>query len=90
MKINIDIGRLVFSLAILVLVAIVAYTVCSATPPAAGGPPVASAQACCLVPINPNDFTNAQDCIRANIDQRFRSEERRVGKECRSRWSPYH
>src|SRR2546430_13768523 len=21
---------------------------------------------------------------------RFRSEERRVGKECRSRWSPYH
>src|SRR3989454_6681011 len=25
------------------------------------------------------------------IDQRaWRSEERRVGKECRSRWSPYH
>src|SRR2546422_9040759 len=23
-------------------------------------------------------------------DQRLRSEERRVGKECRSRWSPYH
>ena len=23
-------------------------------------------------------------------DQFFRSEERRVGKECRSRWSPYH
>ena len=23
------------------------------------------------------------------IDE-FRSEERRVGKECRSRWSPYH
>src|SRR2546430_13512627 len=22
--------------------------------------------------------------------QHFRSEERRVGKECRSRWSPYH
>ena len=22
--------------------------------------------------------------------QRVRSEERRVGKECRSRWSPYH
>ena len=22
--------------------------------------------------------------------QRARSEERRVGKECRSRWSPYH
>src|SRR3989440_2958862 len=24
------------------------------------------------------------------IDPRGRSEERRVGKECRSRWSPYH
>src|SRR2546429_1762129 len=23
-------------------------------------------------------------------DRRARSEERRVGKECRSRWSPYH
>src|SRR2546422_9407614 len=25
-----------------------------------------------------------------NIVQSLRSEERRVGKECRSRWSPYH
>ena len=25
-----------------------------------------------------------------NGTARFRSEERRVGKECRSRWSPYH
>ena len=25
-----------------------------------------------------------------NISLGFRSEERRVGKECRSRWSPYH
>src|SRR2546429_5691088 len=24
------------------------------------------------------------------LDSQFRSEERRVGKECRSRWSPYH
>src|SRR5256885_14843096 len=24
------------------------------------------------------------------IEKRIRSEERRVGKECRSRWSPYH
>ena len=24
------------------------------------------------------------------FDSRPRSEERRVGKECRSRWSPYH
>ena len=27
---------------------------------------------------------------KANDDQIIRSEERRVGKECRSRWSPYH
>ncbi len=25
-----------------------------------------------------------------NYYKLFRSEERRVGKECRSRWSPYH
>ena len=25
-----------------------------------------------------------------NMDEDDRSEERRVGKECRSRWSPYH
>ena len=25
-----------------------------------------------------------------NLDLLTRSEERRVGKECRSRWSPYH
>ena len=25
-----------------------------------------------------------------DYDRSFRSEERRVGKECRSRWSPYH
>ena len=27
---------------------------------------------------------------RRIINRRSRSEERRVGKECRSRWSPYH
>ena len=25
-----------------------------------------------------------------SLNQYYRSEERRVGKECRSRWSPYH
>ena len=24
------------------------------------------------------------------VENRWRSEERRVGKECRTRWSPYH
>ena len=28
--------------------------------------------------------------LRDNVEQIVRSEERRVGKECRSRWSPYH
>ena len=30
------------------------------------------------------------DCGRDVTIGRSRSEERRVGKECRSRWSPYH
>ena len=28
--------------------------------------------------------------VRHPIYKKYRSEERRVGKECRSRWSPYH
>ena len=28
--------------------------------------------------------------VAENIPSQARSEERRVGKECRSRWSPYH
>src|SRR6266487_6819103 len=31
-----------------------------------------------------------QDRDRVAVRQLVRSEERRVGKECRSRWSPYH
>ena len=38
--------------------------------------------------------TNMQDRGKrypyAGYGGRFRSEERRIGKECRSRWSPYH
>ena len=30
------------------------------------------------------------DDIEQSFDHNNRSEERRVGKECRSRWSPYH
>src|ERR1044072_2638460 len=29
-------------------------------------------------------------CLCEGLPRTFRSEERRVGKECRSRWSPYH
>ena len=30
-----------------------------------------------------------QDAL-CQVEREVRSEERRVGKECRSRWSPYH
>ena len=30
------------------------------------------------------------DIVLNSVSNTFRSEERRVGKECRSRWSPYH
>ena len=30
------------------------------------------------------------DCFQEAVGGIERSEERRVGKECRSRWSPYH
>src|SRR2546427_12931241 len=33
---------------------------------------------------------DAMDEYGAASQQKARSEERRVGKECRSRWSPYH
>ena len=34
-----------------------------------------------------NDLGITKEMITRSF---FRSEERRVGKECRSRWSPYH
>src|SRR3712207_9481621 len=36
------------------------------------------------------DGTFAKRCNLSMVDLEPRSEERRVGKECRSRWSPYH
>src|SRR5260221_9443702 len=36
------------------------------------------------------DLRRAADLDPDEDDYPFRSEERRVGKECRSRWSPYH
>ena len=38
-----------------------------------------------------NIITNiAIPCVLFDSGGKIRSEERRVGKECRSRWSPYH
>ena len=38
----------------------------------------------------PFDVADHEDDGIPRIDLGERSEERRVGKECRSRWSPYH
>ena len=35
-------------------------------------------------------FADADVEIEREVGMKIRSEERRVGKECRSRWSPYH
>ena len=36
------------------------------------------------------ELAEAKNQIGSSHASRSRSEERRVGKECRSRWSPYH
>src|SRR3712207_8054760 len=36
------------------------------------------------------DIAKIRSMIETAVDRSERSEERRVGKECRSRWSPYH
>ena len=40
-----------------------------------------------VLPLRRNDIVRAKFAVLAIF---CRSEERRVGKECRSRWSPYH
>src|SRR5258706_10950443 len=37
-----------------------------------------------------DSIARAEDITTVRKTQLVRSEERRVGKECRSRWSPYH
>ena len=39
-------------------------------------------------PVNPSCDDEA--LLATTLENEARSEERRVGKECRSRWSPYH
>ena len=41
-----------------------------------------------VIKLQLNELSENEDCKREL--ERLRSEERRVGKECRSRWSPYH
>ena len=40
--------------------------------------------------VSPKSDMKADDLFLTEAGFRDRSEERRVGKECRSRWSPYH
>src|SRR2546430_17691032 len=35
-------------------------------------------------------YAEVRKDLRGRYPKHYRSEERRVGKECRSRWSPYH
>ena len=49
--------------------------------------------ASCFTALSPLEFQTVGDWVkqyRINTVGAERSEERRVGKECRSRWSPYH
>src|SRR3712207_7101774 len=43
-----------------------------------------------LTSIYPINFFIIEEVIFSHMAYLFRSEERRVGKECRSRWSSYH
>ena len=40
--------------------------------------------------VKPSLWGLSKKAVDVDIDLLTRSEERRVGKECRSRWSPYH
>ena len=42
------------------------------------------------IPQKEPSYYEYYSCGYYDDDGRYRSEERRVGKECRSRWSPYH
>src|SRR2546421_4753389 len=45
---------------------------------------------CAVLLRPPSEHATARSPLGRFFDRFNRSEERRVGKECRSRWSPYH
>src|SRR2546428_11130973 len=75
------------------VVALVALTVGSACDRSPTEPPQPAALSASRVgPIGrPGKPRHATDLVPCSaLPDQSRSEERRVGKECRSRWSPYH
>ena len=40
--------------------------------------------------IEAEEVRASEQDVQPYFENQLRSEERRVGKECRSRWSPYH
>ena len=40
--------------------------------------------------VTATDYVTVPADLKLTLSEEARSEERRVGKECRSRWSPYH
>src|SRR3712207_7317908 len=72
---------------------ILASVVISRAPPSASvaASVVSPAPASTRVTVQPSGASAAPSCLlRKSSKNLTRSEERRVGKECRSRWSPYH
>src|SRR3712207_9288945 len=53
-------------------------------------PSVSNIHAMNIITFVPILFHYQLPILCEHIRDRWRSEERRVGKECRSRWSPYH
>ena len=63
---------------------------CMAFPRALTGFPVSSTAKVMYCRMLDAMLSNGQEDENGILFVCFRSEERRVGKECRSRWSPYH
>ena len=58
--------------------------------PAISDPGEELVRQCVEAGVEVTSLPGAAACITALTLSALRSEERRVGKECRSRWSPYH
>src|SRR5260221_10035673 len=75
-----------------------ALPICSSTPDrwpldaCISRPPVSTTQLPSRAPASESPYQPTHGVAHEYDPRRFeaRSEERRVGKECRSRWSPYH